>query len=78
MQSLAPSRSHVNAFESSGVSPPESWEARVAMWCQHCGSAAELAHMVRAARTLQELASAIDVIRDYKNPGVASEVIRCL
>jgi hypothetical protein len=34
--------------------------------------------MVRGARDLQELAAAIDVIREAKNPGVAMEVVKGL
>ncbi len=34
--------------------------------------------MIRGARSVQELAIALDVVREAKNPGVASEVIRCL
>jgi hypothetical protein len=54
------------------------WESRVAMWCQHCENVGQLTHMVRGARTVEELASAIDVIREAKNPGVAREVIKGL
>ncbi len=69
---------HAEANQSSGSSPPETWESRVRMWCQHCSSVEELTHMIRAARGLEELATAIDVVRSCKGRGIASEVIRCL
>lgn len=79
MHSVAAERSHAGACESSGTSPPaESWEARVRSWCQHCENVGQLTHMIRAARTLQELAVAVDVVREAKNPGVAGEVLKCL
>jgi len=61
---------HAEANQSSGSSPPaETWSDRVRIWCQHCGSVGELAHMIRAARGLQELATAIDVVRSCKGRG---------
>jgi len=70
---------HVEANQSSGTSPPaETWEERVRSWCQHCESVEQLTHMIRAARGLQELAIAIDIVRECKNPGVALEVTKCL
>ena len=78
VHSVAAERSHVDPCSSSGTSPPDTWESRVKMWCQHCENVEQLTHMIRAARGLQELASAIDVVRECKGRGIASEVIRCL
>lgn len=76
MPSLA--ATHAEACASSGTSPPETWENKVKMWCQHCASVEELTHMVRAARGVEELAVAINVVRDRKGHGVALEVVKCL
>jgi hypothetical protein len=70
MRTIAPERAEVKPATA------ETWEARVRSWCQHC--VGQLAHMIRGARTLQELAIALDVVREAKNPGVAGEVIKCL
>ncbi len=56
----------------------ESWEARVRSWCHFCENVDQLTHMVRGARTVEELAIALDVIREAKNPGVAMEVVKGL
>jgi len=77
MPSLTPSQSHSDANASTGTSPP-TWEKKVQMWCWWCSSVEELTLMVRTARGLDELAAALDVIREHKGPGVAVEVARCL
>jgi hypothetical protein len=73
MQTIAPSGSTVKPSATA-----ETWEARVRSWCQHCENVGQLTHMIRGARSVQELAIALDVVREAKNPGVAREVIKCL
>ncbi len=73
MQTIARERSEVKPSALA-----ETWEARVLAWCQHCENVGQLTHMIRGARTLQELAIALDVVREAKNPGVAAEVVKGL
>ena len=78
MPSLSTTQPHVNACASSGTSPPDTWEHRVRAWCWACASVEELALMVRTARGLEELATAMDVIRERKGWPVAEAVAKCL
>ncbi len=79
MPSIATERSHVDPCSSSGTSPPaESWEDRVTAWCWACASVEELAFMVRTARGLDQLETAMAVIRERKGQGVALAVAKCL
>jgi hypothetical protein len=72
MNSISPAEPNVKRATA------ESWEARVRSWCQHCENVGQLTHMIRGARSVEELAAAIDVIREAKNPGVAMEVVKGL
>ena len=76
MPTTIATESHAEANQSSGSSPPaEAWASRVEIWCSWCASVEELTILVRAARGVQELATALDVIRTQKGQGIAREVV---
>jgi len=74
MPSVTANQSHAEANQSTGTSPP-TWENRVRAWCWWCSSVGEL---MRTARGLEELATAMNVIRERKGQDVALEIARCL
>ncbi len=78
MRSLAAAEPHVNAFEASGSSPPETFEDRVRAWCWWCTSIEELTILVRVARGTDELETALNVIRERKGNDTALAVAACL